>query len=96
VARDLIGVGSDAKERRAKSWVTLERMSVDSSAGSVIRTRFRAWSSVAKIVIIVVVVGGCWRLLAVVGGCCCWQLLQPFSSIENSEQSVKQQTSVVD
>jgi hypothetical protein len=62
--RDLIGVGSDAKERRAKSCVTLERMMVDSSAGSVIRTHFRAWSAVAGVVIVVVVVvGGCWRLL---------------------------------
>ncbi len=65
----MIGVGSDAKERRAKSWVTLERMIVDSSAGSVIRTRFRAWSSVAEVVMFVVVVG--------VVGSCCWKLLMP-------------------
>jgi hypothetical protein len=101
VARDLIGVGSDAKERKAKSCVTLERMMVDSSAGSVIRTRFRAWSAVAGVVIVVVVVvvvvvGGCccWQLLAVVGSC--WQLRRPFPLIENGEQSTKQQTTLVD
>ena len=70
MARDLIGVGSDAKERVTKSTITLERIIVDSSDGSVIRTRFRVWSSVAVVVIVVVVV-------VVVGGCCCWQLLQP-------------------
>jgi hypothetical protein len=70
VARDLIGVGSDAKERRAKSCVTLERMMVDSSTGSVIRTRFRAWSAVSGVVIVVVVVVGSWQLA--VGS---WQLL---------------------
>ncbi len=62
MARDLIGVGSDAKERSAKSCVTLERVMVDSSAGSEIRTRFRAWSSVAEVVIMCCC-------------CCCWQLL---------------------
>jgi hypothetical protein len=41
-------------------------MIVDSSAGSVIRTRFRAWSSVAEVVIVVVVVVGVVLLLAVV------------------------------
>jgi hypothetical protein len=70
-----MGVGSDAKDRVTKSTVTLERIIVDSSDGSVIRTRFRAWSSVAVVVIVVVVV-------VVVGGCCCWQLLRPFSLIE--------------
>jgi CHASE2 domain-containing sensor protein len=55
-------------------------MIVDSSAGSVIRTRFRAWSSVAEVVIVVVVV--------VVGSCCCWQLLQPFSFIKTVNEAL--------
>ena len=81
MARDLIGVGSDAKERSAKSCVTLERVMVDSSAGSEIRTRFRAWSSVAEVVIVVVVVGGVVLLLAVVA---------TLLFIQDGEQSVEQ------
>ncbi len=80
-----MGVGSDAKDRVTKSTVTLERIIVDSSDGSVIRTRFRVWSSVAVVVIVVVVGGCCWRLLllAVVAT---FSWLETVNSAQNSNQ----------